>query len=146
MSNPMPNRQSWPGPRPGDYLLGSVQSRAAAREVQLAREVEAQERRAALLRNATPLELIMMEMAGAPEGPSLVLHMLTEAMIDKCKLLGMPPPTPEQMRHKCQVAEEVDRLKQEPKTASLNDNELREMAEERLQRKGRGPTSNGIGM
>jgi hypothetical protein len=138
MSNRTRNRRSRVGPRPGDFPLGSLKSRAAARAVQQALSVEAQQQQAVLFGNMTPLEQAFCEMVKGPGAQAVMLYMVRTAIIPKCKIFGWPVPTPEEVRHKRQVSEEVEKLEQEPaiqgEVTFLSKNALREMAEERLLR------------
>lgn len=87
------NRHSWTGPRPGDFPLGSVESRAATRAVQLAHDMAARERWAVLLGNLTPREKEFMEGTESP-GTEFGLLMV-RTIVRKCELFGWPLPTPE---------------------------------------------------
>ena len=133
MSNWMRNRRRW-GPRPGEFPLGSLKSRAAARATQLAAELEARQQQAALFGNLTPQEKVFCEGA---RGSKASLY-LARAMISKSKLFGFPLPTLQQMRHRWRVLREVDKVEQERAargdTAFLDEKSVREMAEERLLR------------
>jgi hypothetical protein len=51
-----PGRRFSQGPRPADFPLGTLESRAAARTAQLTAEFEAQQQQAAQFENLTPLE------------------------------------------------------------------------------------------
>jgi hypothetical protein len=100
-------------PRPGDFALGSLESRAAARAVQLVLDIEAQEQRAALFRNLTPLEQAFIEGDDDPGAQAWGVYLVRNAIIPKCQLFGWPLPTPEEVRHKRQVSEEVEKFEQE---------------------------------
>ena len=141
MSRSTRNRRL-PGPRPGDYPLGSLESRAAARAVLSAQDLQAQQDDA-LRRNLGPLEEAFMEISSDPTAPpSPALAMLCEAIEMKTRMFGMSPITPEYVRHKGRVLKEVAKIQQERAaqgdTAFLNEEALREMAEERLRREHRG--------
>ena len=109
MNNCMRNRRSRVGPRPGDFPLGSLRSRAAARALLSAQDLEAQEQNDALRRNLTPLEEAFMEISSDPTAPpSPALAMLCKAIEMKTKLFGMSPSvTPESVRHRVKVLKEV---------------------------------------
>jgi hypothetical protein len=137
-----------PGPRPGDYPLGSPESRAAARAVLSAQDLQAQEQDEALRRNLTPLEEAFMESSSDPTAPpSPTLAMLCEAIEMKARTFGMSPITPEQVRHRGRVSNEVAKIEQERAvqgdTAFLSKNALWEMAEERLRRERRSIAETG---
>jgi hypothetical protein len=143
----MRNRRSRLGPGPGDFPLGSLESRAAARAVQLASDMEAQEQRAALLRNLAPLEQAFIETVDDPGVQAIVLDLVRGVIIPKHQLFGWPLPTPEELRHMRQVSEEVDKIVQERAargdTAFLAKNTLREMAKDRLRQGGRSTAQPG---
>ena len=131
-----------PGPRPGDYPLGSRESRAAARAVLSAQDLEAQEQNDALRRNMTPLEKAFMETFFDPTAPPTeALAVICNAIEMKTKVFGMPAITPEYVRHRGRVLKEVAKIKQERAasgdTAFLNEHALEEMAEDRLRREDR---------
>jgi hypothetical protein len=86
------------GPRPGDFPLGSLESRAAARAVQLARDLEIQEQRAAQLQNLTPLEAAFSEASDDPEVQALIVRLVREVVVPKHEIYGVPLPTPTQIR------------------------------------------------
>jgi len=74
--------------------------------------------------------------------------LVRNAIIPKYQLFGWPLPMPEELRHKRQVSEEIDKIEQEPAalgdTAFLNREALREMAEDRLRRDRRGGAQSGL--
>jgi hypothetical protein len=86
------------GPRPGDFPLGSLESRAAARAVQLARELEIQERQAAQLQNLTPLEQEISEASDDPEVQALMVRLFRYTVIPRYEIYGMQLPTAEELR------------------------------------------------
>ncbi len=147
MYNNTRNLRSRLGPRPGDFPLGSLESRAAARAVQLARDLEIQEQQAALLENLTPLERAFLEGVSDPVKPSPALHMLLNKMIKMEEQFGLPLPTPEEVRHWRQVEKEIAKVEQERKalgdTSFLDKKTLRKMAEDRLRGERRGGTQSG---
>jgi hypothetical protein len=136
MSKRPQNSRSQLGPRPGDFPLGSLESRAAARADQLARDQEIQEQQALLLKNATPLELALVEGPDNPLKLSPMLHLMCEASNEKSRLFGWPPITPEFVRQQRRVLEEVARIEQERAARGdrsfMNSEALRKMAEDRL--------------
>jgi hypothetical protein len=107
------NRSSRLGPRSGDFPLGSLESRAAARVAQLALDMETQRQLAALFRNLTPLEQAYIEIVDDPGAQAVALYFVRNAIIPKHQLFGWPLPTPEEVRHKRQVSEEVEKFEQE---------------------------------
>jgi hypothetical protein len=135
------NRSSRLGPRPGDFALGSLESRAAARAVQLVLDIEAQEQRAALFRNLTPLEQAFIEVVDDPRAQAVGLYLVRNVIIAKHQLFGLPLPTPEEVRHTASLRKEVAKIEQERAalgdTAFLDKKTLREMAEDRLRRERR---------
>lgn len=134
------------GPRPGDFPLGSMESRAAARAALLALDIEAQEQLAALCGNLTPLEQAFCEIGDNPRSKAGML-MIVNVMIQKSQLFGFPLPTPEEVRHRWRISQEVDKIEQERAargdTAFLDEKSVREMAEERLRREHRGIAQTG---
>jgi hypothetical protein len=54
--------------------------------------------------------------------PSPALHMICYQIIKECKSFGWPLPTPEEVRHKRQVSEEIDKIEQV--RAELGDTEF----------------------
>jgi hypothetical protein len=119
-----------------------LESRAAARATQLQINMEAQEQLAAQLRNLTPLEKEYLDAFGHPAVPSYTAKLIINAIIQKSQLFGLQLPTPEEVRHKRQVTEEVAKIEQERAalgdTVFLDKNTVREMAENRLRRERRG--------
>jgi hypothetical protein len=85
------------GPRPGEFPLGSMRSRAAARAIQLTQELEIQERRAEQLRNLTPLERTFTDASDDPDVREKML-MTARFIIPKCQMFGSPLPSPEKIR------------------------------------------------
>jgi hypothetical protein len=146
MNNSTRIRRSWLGPRPGDFPLGSLESRAAARFVQLALDIEAQEQRAALLKNLTPFEQAFIKGVDDPRRQAVGL-LLARAMVQKSERFGFPLPTPEEWRLKRRVPDEIAKIEQERAargdTEFLNKEALREMAEDRLRQGGRSTAQPG---
>jgi hypothetical protein len=79
-----------PGPRPGQFPLGSLQSRAAARLMKLALEAEAQDQQNAWLKDVTPRERAFMEALGGSVTPAGL--MLTRAILEKSRIFGWELP------------------------------------------------------
>jgi hypothetical protein len=79
-----------PGPRPGQFALGSLQSRAAARLMKLALEAEAQDQQNAWLKDVTPRERAFMEALGG--GVTRAGLMLARAILEKAQIFGMELP------------------------------------------------------
>lgn len=107
------NPRSWMGPRPWDYPLGSMQSRAAARAMQLARDLEKQEQRAAQFKDLTPYEKECIELLDDPEAQAGMLYMLRNVIIPKSQRFGLPLPSLEAARQRLKVEKEVKRIAQE---------------------------------
>lgn len=147
MSKSSQNRRSLLGPLPGDYPLGSWESRAAVRFALAAREQQTQEQQAALLESMTPLERAFLEGTGNRLKPSPMLRMLCEALTRKGEIFGWPPITPEYIRHERRVSEEVSRIERERvargDTSFLNHEALRKLAEDRLRRECRDSPQTG---
>jgi hypothetical protein len=148
MSNCMRNRRSRVGPRPGDFPLGSLRSRAAARAVLAAQDLQAQEQNDALRRNLTPLEEAFIESSSDPTAPpSRALAMLCQAIEMKTKRFDMSPITPEYVRYRVRVLDEVAKIERERAaqgdTAFLDAKALWEMAGERLRRERRSIAQTG---
>jgi hypothetical protein len=108
MNNYTQNRRSWLGPRPGDYPVGSIESRAAARAVLLAHDLEEQEQQAALLGNLTLLEQAWIERIDDPKSQAFAVYMFRNLIYPKHKMFGIPLPTREEVNHKRQLSEEKD--------------------------------------
>jgi len=136
------NPHSRLGPRPGNFPLGSWESRAAARAELLARDQEIQEKQAALIENMTEVERAFVEGSNGTVKPSYALHLILDAWVKKCKLFGLPAPTPEDVLHKWQVLKEVAKIEEERAAQGdwsfVNKEALREMAEDRLRGERRG--------
>ena len=128
-------------PRPGDFALGSLESRAAARAVQLVLDIEAQEQRAALFRNLTPLEQAFIEGAddpGAQEwgSTSYVTPLFRSASClgGRCPRLKRCPTSGESQKR----LKSLSRNGQHSGPAFTKQKTLREMAEDRIRRERRG--------
>lgn len=92
------SRCSPAGPHPADFPIGSLRSRAAARALQLAADLETREQIAAQLQNLIPFEKAMIESIDDPRRQALMVSLLRKTVIPKCKLFGWPLPTPEKIR------------------------------------------------
>jgi hypothetical protein len=102
-----------PWPRPSDFPLGSLESRAAARAVLLAADLEKQEQEAAQFKNLTPYEQEFIELFDGPEAQAGMLYMLRKVIIPKSQIFGWPLPSLVEARHRLQVAKEVKRIEAE---------------------------------
>jgi hypothetical protein len=87
MINRYPRSRRLSGPRPGQFPLGSLQSRAAARLMKLALEAEAQDQQNAWLKDVTPQERAFMQALGGGASPAGL--MLTRAILEKAQIFGM---------------------------------------------------------
>jgi hypothetical protein len=100
MNNYTRNRRP-EGPRPGEFPLGSVQSRAAARFVQFARDREARNLRAMLIQTMDPLERAFVQFLEETTGSiTMTPLLLFRSGIEKRRLFKWPLPTPEEVRLK----------------------------------------------
>ena len=117
---------SWLPPRPGNFPLGSMESRAAARAVNLAEELESQRREAHLRASLTPFQKAFLE--GRELNSAWLIA--TRAIEEKSRIFGWALPTADEIRHKRRVADEMKKIKRAEPT--LNENEIRQKAEERL--------------
>jgi hypothetical protein len=79
-----------PGPRPGHFALGSLQSRAAARLMILTLEAEAQDQRNALCKCLTPRERAFIDTLGGDVNPVSVL--MARAWVAKAEKFGTELP------------------------------------------------------
>lgn len=84
---------------PAVYPVGSLESRAAARAVLLARDLENREKRAAQLQNAHPLVKVVIQEIDDPRRQALLR--LVQAMVDRAALFHLKLPTPETIRRIC---------------------------------------------
>ena len=102
----MRNRLSLWGPRPGDFPLGSLESRAAARAVELVREVEARDRVTAQLQNLTPDEQLFCAGSDDPEVQARMVWYARHTIIPKCRLFRFPLPSTDVIRRLAKAFEE----------------------------------------
>jgi hypothetical protein len=129
------------GPKPGDFPIGSPQSRAAARAM-VARDAEQQrDMEEDLLANLTPVEQAMIEVVES-RGVRILMIRLIRAAQERAKLYGNPFPslTPEEIRHNRAVYKEIDRMTGgEASSLEMSDsikwNRLKVVAEENLRAK-----------
>jgi len=106
------NRASLPatqfGPRPGDFPIGSLESRAAARALLVGQTIEPFAREMAELGNLTPFELAVGEgYSGLKRVCAVRFARMAE---EKAKVFGHPLLAPEQIRHAREVARVADEL------------------------------------
>jgi hypothetical protein len=103
MSNHTRNRRSSPGPRPGDFPLGSVESRAAARATQVALRLASRQAMEAHFRNLTPLEKAMIEGIDDPNVQAIIVRVIREVILPRHEMFGVPLPTFEENRERIQA-------------------------------------------
>jgi hypothetical protein len=97
------------GPRLGDFPLGSIQSRAAARAIQLAQNLEIERQQAAQLRNLTPLEQMFSDSSDDREVQLAMVWTARHLLIPKHQIFGFDLPTPEKIRDLAKALEESKR-------------------------------------
>lgn len=98
-----------PGPKPGDFPVGSLQSRAAARAI-LAGYAERQRMdENAELANLNPFEQAMSQDGETPL-ERIWLVRLARLAEERAKVYGLSLPTPEYLRHAQDVARVADQL------------------------------------
>ena len=104
------NRISLPatacGPKPGDFPVGSLKSRAAARALLV--NYAADQDEGIELGNLTPYELATSE--GASGQLRVWLVRLARVVEQQAECFGFPLPTPEEIRHNRKVAEAIDEM------------------------------------
>ena len=88
------------GPRPGDFPLGSIESRAAARSLLQALEQDAQDRRGARLGKLSPLEQAFIQACGCedPDVAEYLVLILRHVLVPRNEIFGVPLPTLEELR------------------------------------------------
>lgn len=96
------------GPKPGDFSLGSVKSRAAARATVGRLAAAQKEIEAAEYGNLTPLEAAMSE--GCTGYKKRMAVGLAQMMVERAKVFQFSPPTPDEIRHGRALAKEIDRM------------------------------------
>src|ERR1700682_4668673 len=79
-----------PGPRPGDFPLGSVESRAAARATQVALRLASRQAMEAQFRNLTPLEKAMIEGIDDPNVQAIIVSVIREIILPRHEMFGVP--------------------------------------------------------
>lgn len=97
-----------PGPKPGDFPLGSAKSRAAARAV-LDRRA-AQERKAEKLRDSklTPFQIAMVgDYTGSKKRVAIGLAAAAE---ERARIFQFDLPAPDEIRRQFAIAKEIDRM------------------------------------
>ena len=118
----------WLPPRLGMFPLGSIESRAAARAFNLAAELERQRTETALRATLTSFQRTFVENSGC--GFSYGVLLMANMMEQKSRLFGWALPTAEELRYRHRVAQEMAKIRKAQPT--LNDNTIRQMAEEIL--------------
>jgi len=106
------NRTSLPatsfGPGPGDFALGSLESRAAARALLVSRTTEQLESEAAEFGKLSPFELAVSE--GHSGELRLWAIRLARMAEEKSEIFGTSLPSPEKIRRDREVARVADEL------------------------------------
>jgi len=125
------------GPRPGDFALGSLESRAAARALVSHQTTEQLESEEIELANLTPFELAVTD--GYTGLLKVWMYNLALLAEEKAEIYGFSLPTPAEARHSLAVARLADELSggrllellsSDPDKAA----EWRNMAEEKLRK------------
>jgi hypothetical protein len=98
-------------PRPGDFPVGSLESRAAARALHAFYAEEQRNTEAALLECLPPVAKSVIDDCNNPAVRIWMLRLLRVA-VEREKVYGMklPWPTPEEHRHTRAVNREIDRM------------------------------------
>lgn len=116
MANPLKGKDDTPTlpatlslPRPGDFPVGSVQSRAAARARLKYHDDQKRLEEAAKLGDLNPLEQATIEGVKEP-GVRVLLVKFSRLAQETAKIYGFPLPTPEQIRHNRRVAAAIDQM------------------------------------
>jgi len=96
---------------PGDYPIGSIKSRAAARAVLSAYEKEQREVEEAEIASLHPSGQAFLEGFDSPQVRSWIIRLLRHAQESE-KVYGkaLPWPTPEEIRHNRAVFNEINRI------------------------------------
>jgi|SRR5579862_3994129 len=129
------------GPMPGDFPLGSIQSRAAARGVLNTFKEEQRKVEESELMNLHPSALALLEGVESPGVRSWIIRLCRVAQeTEKAYGKALPWPTPEEIRHNREVFKEIDRMTGgEASTVqsgnSVKWNRLKAIAEENLRAK-----------
>jgi hypothetical protein len=127
--------------RPGDFPLGSIQSRAAARALIAA--TENQQHNLAKLGNLTDDEQVAIEVVDNPRVAELMVRLIRVAG-ERAVVYGKPLnfPTPEAIRHRRAIIKEINRMTGgQALSLEMRDhvewNRLTAVAEENLRSKGK---------
>lgn len=96
------------GPKPGDFPVGSIRSRAAARAVLANHAAEQAQDKAAEFGNLTPYEAAIIE--GTEPEVARVLLQLARVADERAEIYGTSLKTPEEIRHLKKVAKLADEL------------------------------------
>jgi hypothetical protein len=133
--------ETYVGPKPGDFPVGSVQSRAAARAVIAAYAKEQRKMEADILGNLTPIQQATIEDAESPAVQIWMLRMY-RVIEERAKVYDQPLPmvTPEEIRHRLAVFKEIDQMTGGNALSiemnnSIEWNQLKAVAEENLRAK-----------
>jgi hypothetical protein len=99
------------GPKPGDFPVGSLQSRAAARAILIAYADEQRKEEEAELGNLTPLEQVAIEDTDSSYGRIFAVQLLRHFQ-EMHKRYGTASLllTPEEFRHRRAIVNEIDRM------------------------------------
>lgn len=129
---------TYSGPKPGDFPIGSVQSRAAARAMITSDAEQQRVTEEDLLATLTPMEQAMIEDVES-RGVRIFMIRLLRGAQERAKIYGNPFPslTPEEIRHNRAVHKEIDRMIGEEGSSlemgdSIKWNRLKVVAEENL--------------
>ena len=95
--------------RPGDFSVGSPQSRAAARARLKSDESLQQLEEAAELSNLNPLEQALIEGVEETAVKIVIVHMARVGQ-EVNRIFGFSSPTPEEVRHNRRVAAAIDQM------------------------------------
>lgn len=133
-----------PGIKPGDFPVGSLKSRAAARAIVAGYAEERSREAEAVLSNLTPYEQeILEDDVNDPLVQAFAIHLVRVAQ-NTAKLYGnkLPLSTVEELRHDRAVRAEIDRLSGGNGSDIRNRdgiewNRLKAIAEENLRREGK---------
>jgi hypothetical protein len=142
MANDLKTKQSWnavpatlPGVKPGDFPIGSIQSRAAARTVLANHAAEKAQDEAIDLADLTPYERAIAE----GEDPELIptLIALARTVELRAQVFGLPLDEPEKIRHNKRVAKLANELSDGSYGEIITSNpseakRFRDLAEEQL--------------
>jgi hypothetical protein len=133
--------ETYVGPKPGDFPVGSLQSRAAARAILAAYAEEQRKMEADILGNLTPQEQATIEGAESPAVQIWMLRILRVAQ-ERAIVYEQPLPmvTPEQIRRNRAIYEEINRMtfgkaQSINLSNSIEWNRLKAIAEENLRAK-----------